>query len=288
MPCIVCRGEDFEPRLVLSGYRIATCGRCGLTQLHPPPAAEVLESLYADGYFHGEGGSGYQDYAGQRQEYRATFREEVARLAACVAPGARVLDVGCGYGYFLDQAAAAGYDAYGLDASGAAVEKAREVAPGRVFEGTLESCPELGDRVFDAVFASHVLEHVLEPVGFLRAIRERLVPGGCLVVLTPNVRSLLARLSGRRWVSFKLPEHVAYYDPASIRYLCEVTGFDVLRVEPSCQHYRIEFVAGKLRALFDPLSRIVPRLERRWPLRGRTVRINNGSLRLIARRRPSA
>jgi len=191
------------------GYPIATCRECGLTQIHPLPPVEVLENLYEEDYFaSGTEGHGYASYAEQEAEYLATFDEDLRRIADFVPTGT-ALDVGCGYGYFVRQALAAGYDAYGVDIAKEAVAVAEGELKGRVFQGTLENVEALRGLQFDIIFVSHLIEHVLDPVGFVSRLGNRVAERGILVLVTPNIRSPLARVSGRRWVSLKVPEHVA-------------------------------------------------------------------------------
>lgn len=286
MACILCKTPDrFRPLYRKDGYAIDTCVVCGLTQLNPAPSPEVLDALYGAQYFLAGGGrAGYGDYAGQRGEYDATFREEARRLARYV-PSGKVLDVGCGFGYFVRAALDAGYDAYGVDVSAEAVAAADRLAPDRVFRGTAADAPRVKDMAFDAIFVSHLIEHVVKPVPFVSDLRERLRPGGHLVVITPNIGSRLARLSGPRWVSFKLPEHVAYYDPDTIALLLESCGFTPLAVQSACQYYRVPFLMSKIRPLLHPAGRVIPPFERLPWVRDRILRVTSGSLRAVARRR---
>lgn len=275
----------FAELFTKEGYKIAACRECSLVQLEPTPSAEALEALYSEHYFNAaEAESGYADYASQETEYLATFAEDVRAIQQHVPTG-RVLDVGCGYGYFLKAAEKAGFEPYGIDLSDAAVEQANARFRGRVFSGTLDNSGLPADLKFDVVFASHVIEHITEPVEFIRQAAARLRPGGLLVLVTPNIESVLARVSKARWVSFKIPEHVAYYSPKTIRALILRGGnFDVLGVSPAYQHYRLPFVATKLRQLAKPLDRLVPELENtRW-LRDRIIRVTSGSLRVVARK----
>jgi SAM-dependent methyltransferase len=154
-----------------------------------------------------------------------------------------------------------------------------------VYHGHVRDCPDLQPEEFDAVFVSHLIEHIWEPKPFVAALSRLTAKGGVIVFVTPNIRSLLARVSRSRWVSFKIPEHVAYYDPTTIRRLLEPCGLEVIRVETAHQHYRVAFVSEKVRALLHPLSWLVPPLERLSSVRDRMVRIPNGSMRVIARKR---
>jgi hypothetical protein len=107
-------------------------------------------------------------------------------------------------------------------------------------------------------------------------------PGGLIVLVTPNIKSLLARVSGSRWVSFKIPEHVSYYDPDTITELLRRTGFTVRAIDPAYQYYAVPFVASRLRELVHPVSRLIPPVERLPFLRTRRIRVTSGSMRVIA------
>ena len=288
---MLCRGERFAERFSSGGHRIERCLACGLVQLHPLPSPEVIAALYGDHYYAGDGGTGYRDYLAHEPGHRATFEADLRRMEGFFPAGRslRVLDVGCGPGVFVTAALAAGHDAYGVDLVASAVEHAQRRHPGRVALGGIEAAADLGGTPFDVVFASHVIEHLAEPLAFTARCRELLGPGGLLVCVTPNVRSWLARLSGRRWVSFKIPEHLAYYDPDTIRRLLTTAGFETLAVDPAYEHHTVAFLAERVRSLVRPLDRVVPPVERAPWLRDRVVRVTSGSLRAIARaRRPAS
>lgn len=285
--CMLCAAPGpFRRRFMKDGYAIAECPTCGLVQLEPTPAPETLRALYeTDSYFDGDG-SGYSEYESQEQEYLATFREDVRRIGQFV-PSGKVLEVGCGYGYFLQCALAAGDDAYGIDVSPTAVKWASVRLPDRVFCGLLEEVPQIQEQQYDVIFGSHLIEHITAPGEFLAQAGRLLRPGGLLVLVTPNIRSLLSRASGRRWVSYKIPEHVSYYDPQTITDLLSRSGFSVRTVDSAYQHYALPFVASRVRELLQPVSRIIPPVERlRW-LRDRRIRVTSGSMRVVATRNGS-
>lgn len=287
MACLGCGGERLRLVRVLAdedGARIVACASCQLVQLEKLPSPAELARLYADGYFEGsESGAGYEGYAGQEREYLATFAADVRRIAEFVPTGS-ILDVGCGYGYFVRSALAGGFDAYGVDLSTDGIREADKHAPGRVFRGTVDTVEELAGRRFDVLFASHLIEHLTEPRGFLSELVDRLSDRGIVVLVTPNIESLLARVSGSRWVSFKIPEHVAYYTPKTLGQLARAAGLEVLAVDPAYQYYRLPFLMGRVRELIHPLGRVLPHFERAAWLRDRMVRVTSGSLRLIARK----
>jgi SAM-dependent methyltransferase len=284
MGCMMCDGEELESRYEKAGYEIRRCADCRLTQLYPLPSPEERISVYANHYFGGgESGVGYEDYAGQEGEYLATFAEDVRRIQQ-FAPSGSLLDVGCGYGYFAREALRSGYDAHGVDVSADAIRIAEKNLPGRVYQGAPSSVSELEHKRFNVIFASHVIEHIGEPHEFVADLVDRLEVDGVLVLVTPNVESLLARISGRRWVSFKVPEHVAYYSPRTISDLLERAGLRVLAVDSARQHYALPFLMGRIRDLIHPVGRLIPHFENTAALRSRSVRATSGSIRVIAAR----
>lgn len=105
-----------------------------------------------------------------------------------------------------------------------------------IFLGELPDArfPEAG---MDLVCLYNVLEHVREPRVYLREIGRILRPGGLLAIEVPNARCLTARLFGRHWLGWDLPNHIYHFNPASLRALLERHGFTVLAES----HWSVEF-----------------------------------------------
>jgi SAM-dependent methyltransferase len=88
----------------------------------------------------------------------------------------------------------------------------------------------------------HVLDHLLDPRAMLEQVRAKLRPGGTLMIVTHNERSLLRRVMGTRWPPFCL-QHPLLYNPATIGSLLTRAGFGDIAVEPSRNHFPLDFVA---------------------------------------------
>lgn len=117
-------------------------------------------------------------------------------------PGGRVLDIGCGTGFLLERLAELGFSGVGVDLSPESVEIAQarlaEIGAADRLQATVGSAYEPPDGPFDLITITDVLEHLEDPRACLRAARDRLAPGGVVVVSTPNRRSLHG---ARRWLS---------------------------------------------------------------------------------------
>jgi len=281
--CALCGpGPATAPRHAFPPFAVVACAQCSLVFLSPRLVAPRMMELYQDAsYWDSEvGGRGYDEYLDVRGNWIRTFQRRLREIAPHCAP-ARVLDVGCGPGFFVEAARAAGWDAWGIDPSTYAVSLAKRALGDRVSVGVVEASGHAPGS-FDLVTAFDAFEHVYEPRRFLDAAHGLLRPGGVLAITTPDVTSLLARASGRRWVSFKIPEHVYYWSPLTIREAL-APHFDVLAVRRAGQYATVGFLlrralgigpgsAAWLRRAADRLSRL-------------SLYADNGSLTAIARRR---
>ena len=136
-------------------------------------------------------------------------------------PGGEVLDVGCSTGAFLHQLNtrfSGQYRVTGTDVSGPALDHAASRGIAVLRDGFLEH--DFGESRFDAITFWAVLEHLVEPKQFLARAAQLLRPGGHLLALVPNLDSLAIRLLGARY-RYVMPDHVNYFDAASLRRLIE-------------------------------------------------------------------
>jgi len=180
-----------------------------------------MVEYYRDGsYFEGNA-CGYTSYLEQEKALRLTFRRLLKVLARKGLTGGSVLEVGCGLGFFLDEARPFFSHRAGTDLSKDVAGKASELAD-QVWVGGVEALPE--EERFDLVVALHVIEHVYDPVFFAKQLASRVKVGGHLLLATPDAGSFWLRVLGKRWPSFKFPEHVVFYNQRILTDLFQEAG----------------------------------------------------------------
>jgi len=153
-----------------------------------------------------------------------------AVLLGAVAPGERVLDLGCGGGGIVAALRGAGADPVGVELAEAALERARRNVPGADLrlvgeDGTLP----LGHGEVDVVWCSEVLEHVPDTVAFLTEARRVLKRGGRLLVTVPGhglVRRTAIALLRYDAHYDPLGQHVRFYTRRSLTTALAATGFE--------------------------------------------------------------
>ncbi len=279
-PCPLCAGEERAPRAAAHGYRMVECGACGLWYLNPMPSAATLGRLYDEDYFASAAAQeiGYADYAGMADDARDTFRRRLAMVEHHVGAG-RILDVGAGYGYLTEVAAARFPERWIVERSAAAA--ARVAASARVVVGTWENV-EVPERYFDVVSMQDCLEHFPDPLVALAKTRAALRPGGALLAVTPDVGSWVARLQGRRWVSLKFPEHVVLFSERTLRRTLETAGFRVETIVPAGQYARLDFLATRVASGFPRLGAAAAGALRALGAGAGRVYVPSGSLAVVA------
>ena len=181
-------------------------------------------------------------------------------LLAHVAPGDRVLDVGCGEGAFMVELLRAGVEGVvGVDVAREPLRRARERHPEldlRLLGG--EGAWELEDGSFDVVWAGEVIEHVADTAAWLSEVRRVLRSGGRLLLSTPaNGRLALLRAALSR-ASFAerfdpLADHLRYYSRATLSDLLVEFGFESIEVRAA---------GGFLNGLLGPRRLLLARAVR--------------------------
>lgn len=223
-PCVACGAVEARPRFAIEGVaaRLVVCTACGTGRLHPLPDEAEVASYYPPAYY-GEQGAKFRGLL--EWLVRAIGTRHVRFLAAGLAPGARVLDLGCGRGVTLAALAERGFEAHGVERSAAAAVGADPRAQVRIAP-TLAAAGYPAAH-FDAALVWHVLEHLREPDAALAELHRVLRPGARLVVAVPNFSSWQARWAGPAWFHLDPPRHLHHFPLAALRRLVERSGFAI-------------------------------------------------------------
>ena len=251
--CLLCGAPPPAPAYTFPPYGVVRCPQCGLWYLSPRLNEAAMVDAYREAaYFEGGSGPGYSSYLAQESTLRRTFRrllrtmQRLGMTGAAAGAGGRLLEVGCAYGFFLDEAKPYFRHRAGTEFSEAGAALARPCAD-HVYVGGLEAIPDgAHGGQFDTIVLIHTIEHVYDPVKLLRGLMEHLAPGGWLVLATPDIGGFWRPLLGRLWPFWKPPEHVAFYDAGTLAALLGKAGCREVRRMPYLSYFPLSLVREKL------------------------------------------
>jgi SAM-dependent methyltransferase len=151
-------------------------------------------------------------------------------------PG-QLLDIGCGDGTFIRHMAAHGWQATGFDLSPTAQRLARKHNKKAVILTGKWKNLKLPPASFDCLTLWQVLEHVADPRQLLRRCHTLLRPGGLLVVAVPNIASLQAWLTKKRWWGLDVPRHLTHFSPEVLKQTLQKSGFRIIKIK----HFSLQY-----------------------------------------------
>ena len=251
--CPACGSDQRHFPFRLHGpYCVACCESCRLHYLYPRLMEAAMQEVYRQSSYYEGGACGYADtsYTGQEAALRATFKRLLRNLTKRGLTGGDLLEVGCGYGYLLDEARSLFSRRVGTEFSAQGAETARATGAEVLVGGIEQVSP---DRKFDCIVAIQVIEHVYQPLSFVKQLASHTKAGGYIVVATPDIGAALRRTMGRRWPSFKVPEHVVYFDFESLRALMYQGGLTDVRRLPYPHAFPLGLIAAKFRLSMPPV-----------------------------------
>ncbi|HTE49588.1 MAG TPA: class I SAM-dependent methyltransferase [Kofleriaceae bacterium] len=223
-------GVDWASKLVI-------CPGCGLVTHDPPVRADQIELLYPASYVaHGAASRSRSIYG----RLKGVLGRRSARgVARHIPPGGSCLEVGCGNGSFLSVLAGARED---IQVAGVDIVDAGVTGVPRFtfYRGQLEDV-DFGDRRFDVIYCSNLIEHVPDPFRFLRKCAAILAPGGVIHGITPDHLSIDRYLWRRFWAGYHYPRHTFVFNHSNIRAILEKCGFEPVAIRGSYSFWYLSF-----------------------------------------------
>ena len=254
-------------------YRVVQCRTCGLVRSDPIADGAVLNGLYRQSEL---------NYAAESENLRRTYGRHLRRLKRHGGATERLLEIGCGHGFLLEEALRQGYTTVqGVEPSRDAVAKATEHLRPQIVCDVFR--PGLfAAESFDAVCMFQVFDHVPEPGAFLGECFRVLREGGLMLAMNHNIEAWSARLMGQRSPIIDV-EHTLLYSPRTMRRLFAMHGFEVLEVRSAWNRYTIQYLA-QLAPLPARAKRLGLNLLSRSGIGRIPVTVPLGNLFLIARK----
>lgn len=224
--CHICNSES-NFLLKKDGFDLYKCPQCELVFVHPQPSKETLAKdfySYESGYMSNRA---KQDLTVDKEATRVKFVFDVFQKHK---RGGLMLDVGCGNGQMMYWAKNRGIESRGVELNKRTADRAIEYGF-EVFNGFLEEAP-FEKKSFDFVFLGEIIEHVNNPIQFIKDCASFLKEGGLVGITTPNIDCawskttfLFYKIFGIPWSSVTPPYHLFQFSPANLDRMMKSLGF---------------------------------------------------------------
>jgi len=234
-PCPFCGAHDPRPAFSKEGFAYVTCGRCASLYADPCPTSQQLDEFYRDcpsARFWAK-----EFYAKTAEPRRHSIhRPRAERLQhemrqRCLKPSL-IIDVGCGYGIFLEELARV-FPAARVMGVEPGEELAAEAARRgvNVFRGNASQARDPLTGQAQAVTCFEVLEHLAEPLDLLKDMATMLGPGGVLWLTTLGSDGFDIRILWEKHPNIYPPCHINIPSLAGLRHLLKRAGLGKTAIE---------------------------------------------------------
>lgn len=231
--CASCGGAESILVETYNGYKIYRCSSCGLEFCNPMKSMSAAEYSADAAYNHfralGENSQRSVLWWGHKQFVKTAIKK------LSLKSHAKILDIGCGTGAFVDFALKHGYDSYGVDFDGNSVRIAHKSSElrDRVFLANATSIRDLfSGSKFDVVTFFEVLEHVEDLHAFLSLVSDLLASEGVIALYVPLADRWSLRFNPREPADYP-PNHLTRWTVKALTVLMRNSGFKVVRVQES-------------------------------------------------------
>lgn len=224
--CIYCKSNSFltiSKRVRDSSkHSIIKCIKCHLVQLFPIPSSHDDKSFYNKGRQFTNIHKNFHIKTLRVNQRADTFRR--ANLISKLAPKKSIiLDVGSGFGFFIEEMKKRDYCPQGIEISDFARNISQKITKEQVFD--IDILRDSFLKQYDVITMFHVLEHLSKPVIFLKKLKKMIAKPGKLIIEVPNLNDLMvsSNISYRQF--YWQRAHLLYLNKETISILLESAGF---------------------------------------------------------------
>jgi len=252
--CPICQSEDHKRVMEVKNYPILKCAKCTLVFTGVEPEFDS-SSIYTETFWHSKKReTGYEDYFKRKESTLKKCKSRLKKISDFIGKyHGKLLDIGCGPGFFLQAASDKGWEAFGIDVSEYAVDYAkRELGLKHVICDS--KIPEKwSSHTFDVITLWAVIEHLPDPLSIMKSLTPRLKNDGILCLSTGNWNSIAARYKKENWRLMTPPGHLFFFTKKTIGQLLEKAGLQIIKYRTND-----EFGAGRASLLRkNPMKKIL-------------------------------
>lgn len=283
--CICCDSSEEDLVVIKNGYKIVRCLHCNLLYVKDELAIGEIKKFYSSEYFLRElnDGIGYSDYIRDESGHRLNSVALLGEINKIKQPG-NMLDIGCGYGFFLDEAAKRGWNVYGTDISEEACNYAKVSLGVKVYNCDLLDCG-FESGFFDVISLLGSIEHFSNPYRVLKEAGRILKNDGIVIITTLNVEGFTKLF---QLFQYKPPEHLFYFSGKNICLLLNKTGLHPMRTGVYYKYYALYDLTRKIEEFSGGTRNFLSNTVKKTKLSETLVKIPTNEMLVLAEKNPGS
>jgi len=219
--CYLCGGNNVKPIYKIFNRKVFCCFNDGLFF----SSDNKSEELYY--------GRKYYDSSpyNQRQLFNNPyFQNKLNKIVSLTGDSKpNILDVGCGWGNFLQVVKNNNLPYFGIDLSSRAIEICQEKKL-NCQKMDLIQFSKISNQKYSIITLFQVIEHLKKPFDYLKAAKKLLKKNGVILITTPNNQSPFRYLLGSNWPVYQTPSHYFFYSKKSFERLLILSGFSKFKI----------------------------------------------------------
>ena len=273
------KDEDLVKKFRASGDeflidQVVKCNKCSLEYINPRLKSNEIVKGYSEG--------SDETFVSQANAREYTFFDSLKNIEKILPKKGKVLDVGTAGGSFLAAAKKRGWKVYGCEPNKWMAKWGKKNYGIEIKSGTLFDQGYKKD-FFDLITLWDVIEHTTDPSKVLKKCNQILKNKGILVVNYPDIGSLIARLTKRKW-PFLISVHLYYFTRSTMTSMLKKAGFEIVQIKPHFQKLELGYLCYRAGTYSKILSKIGSKIISTLGLQHKQVPYWLGQTFVIARK----
>lgn len=245
--CLICKKKKFllKSKIVRDSkkHQILICKNCGHHQIYPIPTL-LQEKFFYDDNKQEKNLHVNPSIREIKKKYESDTTRRIEFVSKIIKKNNKILEVGSGYGLFLEGMKNIGYDITGIEISKEKRRISKKITQVEVLDVNIVN-EKLNLPKVDVIVLFHVLEHIIEPVTFLKNLKKLLKTNGKIIVEVPNLADHQLKINKKYQEFYWQRAHIHYFKPKIFQKVFEDSGFNV-KIK-GVQRYSIEnFINWKI------------------------------------------
>jgi 2-polyprenyl-3-methyl-5-hydroxy-6-metoxy-1,4-benzoquinol methylase len=249
--CPVCSASNLRNHMVVKdhsvskeSFNIMVCDNCNFHFTNPRPSEDEIGK-----YYDSEEYISHTDQANSpinllykiARQYALRSKKKLINSVAKDKKG-RILDYGCGTGYFLETMKSDDWKTYGIEPN----DKARAIATQKVKVKRSIDELDLKNKKFDIITLWHVLEHIHDLNSTIKSLKTILKEKGKIIIAVPNIESYEESIFGEEWAAYDVPRHLYHFSQETMKTLMLKHGLKIKKTYPmKLDAYYISLLSNK-------------------------------------------